>query len=136
MEHFVLAGLFGNFREYFDVCAHVSVCASVFMVVALSFERHFAICSPHAYRIHLRTTDRWKHLTMYILPVTLLALIVNIPMFVNLQVRKSKGFCLASAANWLLLQLCFLTIMLDNVKALPRALPPLHKSKLTCYSCY
>ena len=45
--------------------------------------------SPHAYRIHLRITPRWKHLTMYILPVTLMAIFVNIPLFVNLlQVRN------------------------------------------------
>ena len=30
-----------------DVFAHISLCASVLMVVALTFERHFAITSPH-----------------------------------------------------------------------------------------
>ena len=46
--------------------------------------------SPHAYRIHLRITARWKHLTMYILPVTIMAIVVNIPLFVNLQVKNHK----------------------------------------------
>ena len=32
------------------VIDHVSMCGSVFMMVALTLERHFAICSPHAYR--------------------------------------------------------------------------------------
>ena len=54
------------------------------MVVALTFERHFAICSPHAYRIRLRTTERWKHLFWYIAPVILLAIICNIPLMINL----------------------------------------------------
>jgi hypothetical protein len=36
--------------SYMHVTAHVSMCASVFMMVALTLERHFAICSPHAYR--------------------------------------------------------------------------------------
>jgi hypothetical protein len=33
------------------VIDHVSMCGSVFMMVALTLERHFAICSPHAYRL-------------------------------------------------------------------------------------
>lgn len=71
-----------------DAVAHVSMCASVLMIVALTFERHFAICNPHKYRIHLRTTPRWKHLAMYIAPVTIFSLFFNIPMFINLQVRQ------------------------------------------------
>lgn len=70
-----------------DAVAHVSMCASVLMIVALTFERHFAICNPHKYRIHLRTTPRWKHLAMYIAPVTIFSLFFNIPMFINLQRR-------------------------------------------------
>jgi hypothetical protein len=57
------------------------------MMVALTLERHFAICSPHAYRIHIRTTRRCKHLAMYIIPVTALAIFCNVPMFLNVQVK-------------------------------------------------
>ena len=73
-----------------DAIAHVVMCASVLMIVALTFERHFAICNPHKYRIHLRTTARWKHLAMYIAPVTAMSFFFNIPMFINLQVRTSE----------------------------------------------
>ncbi len=58
--------------KYSDVLAHVSMCASVLMIVSLTFERHFAICNPHKYRIHLRTTPRkvlaayYKVLTAYL----------------------------------------------------------------------
>lgn len=38
-----------------DVIDHVSMCGSVFMMVALTLERHFAICSPHAYRYCYKT---------------------------------------------------------------------------------
>ena len=34
-------------RDCMDVFAHVSMCASVLMIVALTCERHFAIDSPH-----------------------------------------------------------------------------------------
>ena len=33
--------------KYSDAIAHVSMCASVLMIVSLTFERHFAICNPH-----------------------------------------------------------------------------------------
>ena len=79
-------GAMSPITSYVNVLGHVSVCASIFMIVALSYERHFAICSPHAYRIHLRTVPRWKHLINYIIPVILVAVVFNIPMFINLQV--------------------------------------------------
>ena len=34
-----------------DILAHVSMCGSVFMMVALTFERHFAIWSVRAVSI-------------------------------------------------------------------------------------
>ena len=73
--------------KYLDVVAHVSMCASCLAIVAFTFERHFAICNPHKYRIHIRTTPSWKHLSFYLVPVTLLSFFFNIPMFINLQVR-------------------------------------------------
>ena len=72
--------------------SQVAMCLSVLMIVAFTFERHFAICSPHRYRIHIRTTPPWKHLCYYIVPVTLLSFFFNIPMFMNLQVRNDIAF--------------------------------------------
>ncbi len=40
-------------EPYFNIMAHVSMCASVLLIVAFTFERHFAIRSPHQYRIHI-----------------------------------------------------------------------------------
>ena len=75
-----------------DVLGQVSVCASVFMIVALSYERHFAICSPHAYRIHLRTVARWKHLMVYVVPVIIASIFVNIPKIINLKVTVIEKY--------------------------------------------
>ena len=72
--------------KYANYTALVSMCTSVFMMVALTLERHFAICSPHAYRIHIRTTARCKHLAMYIVPVLVLANFFNVPMLLNIEV--------------------------------------------------
>ena len=92
-------------RGVMDAFAQVWMCSSVLMIVALTFERHFAIRSPHRvrpflqccyldfttlfsiqYRIHIRTTEWWKHLSFYVVPVTVLSVIFNIPIFMNLQV--------------------------------------------------
>ena len=56
------SGIFVPVNSYFTVASHISLCASVLMIVALSHERYFAICSPHIYRIHMRSVSRWKHL--------------------------------------------------------------------------
>ena len=69
------------------VLAKVFMCASILMLVALTWERHFAICSPHQYRIHVRTTPRWRHLCRYYIPVMLCSIIFNIPTFINIEVN-------------------------------------------------
>ena len=61
------------------------------MIVALSYERHFAICSPHAYRIHLRTVARWKHLAVYVVPVVIASVFVNVPKIINLKREMMKN---------------------------------------------
>ncbi len=78
-------------NPYFSIASHISMCASVLMIVALSHERYFAICSPHAYRIHLRTVSRWRHLAKYIGPVLLVSVICNIPMLINLKKEILKN---------------------------------------------
>ena len=45
-----ISAILSQIRDYLDVFAHVSLCGSVLMIVALSCERHFAIRSPHAVR--------------------------------------------------------------------------------------
>ena len=80
-----------SIKGYIDVLGQVSVCASVFMIVALSYERHFAICSPHAYRIHLRTVARWKHLAVYVVPVVIASVFVNVPKIINLKREMMKN---------------------------------------------
>lgn len=72
-------------REILDAFAKVSLCGSVLMTVALSFERHFAIRFPNEYRIHLRVTPWWKHLAYYLIPVIGISIALNIPLFTSLD---------------------------------------------------
>ena len=83
-SHSTYLGIFAPVNSYFSVASHISLCASVLMIVALSHERYFAICSPHVYRIHMRSVSRWKHLAKYIGPVILVSVICNIPMLINI----------------------------------------------------
>ena len=55
----------------------------VLMLVSLTWERHFAICYPHQYRIRIRTIPLWRHLAQYIVPVVVLSFVLNIPTFIN-----------------------------------------------------
>ena len=84
----IFSGIFAPVNSYFTVASHISLCASVLMIVALSHERYFAICSPHIYRIHMRSVSRWKHLAKYIVPVVLVSIICNIPMLINIIDRE------------------------------------------------
>ena len=72
-------------EPYVNLSSHVFICASIFLIVSLSLERRFAICSPHAYRIQMKTVPRWKHLAKYIVPVVITSLVLNIPLFLNLK---------------------------------------------------
>ena len=47
-DYSLISEILAKIREYMDVFAHVSLCASVLMIVSLTCERHFAIRSPHA----------------------------------------------------------------------------------------
>ena len=87
---FFLSG-FTSVAEVATVLAKVFMCASILMLVALTWERHFAICSPHQYRIHIRTTPRWRHLCRYFIPVMLCSILFNIPTFINIEV--CTGLC-------------------------------------------
>ena len=70
-------------RPYAAALAQVMMTASVLMLVSLTWERHFAICYPHQYRIRIRTIPLWRHLARYIVPVVVLSFVLNIPTFIN-----------------------------------------------------
>ena len=70
-------------RPYAKALGQVMMTASVLMLVSLTWERHFAICYPHQYRIRIRTIPLWRHLARYIVPVVVLSFVLNIPTFIN-----------------------------------------------------
>ena len=46
-EDLCLIGTLSLMRNWFDAFGQAVMCASVLMIVALTFERHFAIRAPH-----------------------------------------------------------------------------------------
>ena len=95
--------MFSKMRECMDVFAHVSLCASVLMIVALTCERHFAICSPHAVsflfyelRIHISTIFI-VHSTKYIFQFCSIEYIF--------ELLNGGGICVTTLFLWLSFQL-------------------------------
>ena len=117
---FLISG-FTSVAEVATVLAKVFMCASILMLVALTWERHFAICSPHQYRIHIRTTPRWRHLCRYFIPVMLCSILFNIPTFINIEV------CPALAL------LHFLYTILKKSKISKKVLRRYLRSKITLF---
>ena len=50
IKSMTISAFLARTREFLDAFANVSMCASVLMTVALSFERHFAIRFPNEVR--------------------------------------------------------------------------------------
>ena len=62
-----------------DGLCHIAVSASIFMTIAITVERYYAVSSPYTYQIRLNKKGFWTILTYHIIPVILIAVIVNTP---------------------------------------------------------
>ncbi|XP_023331090.1 FMRFamide receptor isoform X2 [Eurytemora carolleeae] len=62
-----------------DSLAHVAVTASVFFTVAISLERHTAVCSPLTYQARIVEKGHVCLLVSYSLPVILFSILLNLP---------------------------------------------------------
>eukprot|EP00093_Oithona_nana_P011486 11486.XXX_567098_570577_1 [CDS] Oithona nana genome sequencing. len=63
----------------------ITFCASIFTTVALAFERHTAVCRPIHYRNVTATNSVRRRTLCYVVPVLLMALILNVPKFLEAQ---------------------------------------------------
>ena len=86
--------------SYSDCVSHVSITASVFFTISITIERYIAVCSPLTYQVQVRasktifvksclqarvvTKGQKKILCSYLLPVLVMAVILNIPKMVSL----------------------------------------------------
>ena len=74
-----------------EMISRLSLSASVFMVIALSYERQFAICYPHSYRINLKIVPRWRHLVKYISPVIVFSVVFNLPIILSMEENLKRN---------------------------------------------
>ena len=74
-----------------EMFSRLSLSASVFMVITLSYERQFAICYPHSYRIHLKIIPRWRHLVQYVAPVIIFSMVFNLPIFLSMEENLKRS---------------------------------------------
>ena len=58
----------------------ITLVGSIYMMIATAVERYMAVCSPHAYHELSHNPNRFLY---YIIPVTLAAVLVNIPRFLE-----------------------------------------------------
>ena len=67
-----------------DGFCHISVSASVFLTVAITMERYYAVCFPHTYQTRLAGKGHWCIIMSNILPVFFAAILFNMPKILQL----------------------------------------------------
>ena len=60
----------------------MSVCASIYLIIAVGVERYLAVCRPHHYR---EVQGRSNRVIIYILPALLAAMAINITKFFEVE---------------------------------------------------
>jgi hypothetical protein len=68
-----------------DGLCHIAVTASVFLTIAITVERFYAVCSPFTYQTREVERGHWWILSSYIMPVMLTATMLNIPKLLHLS---------------------------------------------------
>jgi len=69
----------------------VSFCATIYMTLALTTERYLAVCRPHKYRALSRSISSTKRFLAYVIPVTVTSFALNIPKFLEVEIKDSNG---------------------------------------------
>ena len=72
---------------------HTTLTITIFCTLAITTERYQALCNPTQYRQRLRSWGQKKVLLLYLLPVIIASLILNIPQAVSVT---NKGLMLES----------------------------------------
>lgn len=69
----------------------VTLCASVYMTVALTIERWLAVCKPITYRNMNQTMSTSRRVAMYVTPVAVVSICLNIPKFMENEVKETDN---------------------------------------------
>ena len=55
--------------------------ASIFLVVAIAYERYIAVCNPYDYRAIVNTQSTRRRVTKLLTPVVIATILINIPKY-------------------------------------------------------
>ena len=55
--------------------------ASIFLVVAIAYERYVAVCNPYDYRAIVNTQSTRRRVTKLLTPVVIATVVINIPKY-------------------------------------------------------
>ena len=78
-----------------DGICHIAVTGSVFLTIAITVERYYAICSPHTYQTRVLERGHWCIISSYIVPVIVTAVMLNTPKVLHI----GKMFSVKSFSN-------------------------------------
>ena len=67
-----------------DGLCHIAVTSSVFLTIAITAERYYAVWSPYSYQTRVAERGHWWILSSYTIPVAFSAIILNIPKLLHL----------------------------------------------------
>ena len=83
---FILEG-YRDFLQNTRLVFYSLMTASIFLIVALARERHIAVCSPHEYRIKMKTITTFRHLAPYLFFVFFWSIVLSGPYEFERNVR-------------------------------------------------
>ena len=69
----------------FDCFSHISLSGSVFLTVAITFERYKAVCLAHNYNYRNARIGHRSLVLRYVCPVLVLAILLNIPKLIEIS---------------------------------------------------
>ena len=93
---FFLSRFFGDtynyaFPYFLYPLTNVILCYSIFLVMAIAFERFLAVCYPYDYRAMASTQTVSKRVMKLTLPIFVVAVIINIPKFLETELVEKVG---------------------------------------------
>ena len=87
------ADIFFWLAPFSDGLCHISITASVFLTVAITVERYYAICFPHSYQLRVAVRGHRWILLSYIIPTIIGAIILNVPKLLHVtDLLSAKNF--------------------------------------------
>ena len=80
------------FPYFLNPMKNILLCWGTFLTMSITTERYLAVCKPFLYRTHKLRHSALVHLLSYILPPIIMAIIINIPKFLEaeLVIKQEK----------------------------------------------